>query len=572
MTITPGLPRSHIQARFPNGQILEGPPGTLLADFVRAAAPDGHAIAALLNGKLRELTTPLTIDSEVNMVTTTSTDGARIYRRGLVFLFVTAAAEVFPNVEVYIEHSAATSGAYYCETRGRDPFTPEELKLIEARMRAIVDRDVPFLKTQVPLAEAMELFKARGEQDKVRLLSHRKKDSLVLYRLRDYADYHQGYMPPSAGYLRQFALHAFPPGFMLQFPHQSHPDELDTIAPYPKLFAVFEEAGNWLDRLGLRNVGALNDAIVGGRLLEVSLIAEALHSGRIARIAADIAAQRERIKVVLIAGPSASGKTTFSKRLAVQLLANGLRPFPLGLDDYFVDRARTPRDASGQLDYENLHALDVARFNDNLLTLMAGKTAQLPHYDFITGQSGPGHTVTLDDDTVLIIEGIHGLNPALVPDLPAERLYRVYISALTQLNLDRHNRVSTTDGRLLRRLVRDAATRGYSANDTLRRWDSVMRGEKQNIFPFQENGDAIFNSALAHELAVLRPLAEPLLLSVRPDTPEYVEANRLLSFLHWFRPAPADHVPTNSILREFISPPTLFDQWDWAKFSGAGEG
>lgn len=572
MTITPGLPRSHIQARFPNGQILEGPPGTRLADFVRAAAPDGHAIAALLNGKLRELTTPLTIDSEVNVVTTTSTDGARIYRRGLVFLFVTAAAEVFPNVEVYIEHSAATSGAYYCETRGRDPFTPEELKLIEARMRAIVDRDEPFLKTQVPLAEAMELFKARGEQDKVRLLSHRKKDSLVLYRLRDYADYHQGYMPPSAGYLRQFALHAFPPGFMLQFPHQSHPDELDTIAPYPKLFAVFEEAGNWLDRLGLRNVGALNDAIVGGRLLEVSLIAEALHSGRIARIAADIAAQRERIKVVLIAGPSASGKTTFSKRLAVQLLANGLRPFPLGLDDYFVDRARTPRDASGQLDYENLHALDVARFNDNLLTLMAGKTAQLPHYDFITGQSGPGHTVTLDDDTVLIIEGIHGLNPALVPDLPAERLYRVYISALTQLNLDRHNRVSTTDGRLLRRLVRDAATRGYSANDTLRRWDSVMRGEKQNIFPFQENGDAIFNSALAHELAVLRPLAEPLLLSVRPDTPEYVEANRLLSFLHWFRPAPADHVPTNSILREFISPPTLFDQWDWAKFSGAGEG
>ncbi len=568
VTVAPSRPRPLIQARFPDGRLLEGPPGTPLAEFVRAAAPDGHAIAALLNGKLRELTAPLTIDSEVSAVTTTSTDGVRIYRRGLVFLLVTAAAEVFPEVEVYVEHSAATSGAYYCAAHGRDPFTPDELKLIEARMREIVERDEPFIKTQVPLTNAIELFKARGEDDKVRLLSHRKKDSLVLYRLRNYADYHQGYMPPSAGYLKHFALHAFPPGFMLQFPHQSRPDELDAIAPYPKLFAVFEEAGNWLDRLGLRDVGALNDAIVAGRLPEISLVAEALHSARIARIAADIAAQRDRIRVVLIAGPSASGKTTFSKRLAVQLLANGLRPFPIGLDDYFLDRARTPRDASGQLDYESLLALNVARFNENLLALMAGQTVQLPHYNFLTGQGEPGHTVTLGPETVIIIEGIHGLNPALVPDLPAERLYRVYISALTQLNLDRHNRVSTTDGRLIRRLVRDAATRGYSARDTLRRWDSVMRGEKQNIFPFQENSDAIFNSALAHELAVLRPLAEPLLLSVRPDTPEYVEANRLLSFLHWFRPAPADHVPTNSILREFISPPTLFDQWDWTHLPG----
>jgi uridine kinase len=565
MTIGPAQPRPHVQARFPDGRLFEGPPGAPLAEFVRAAEPDGLAVAAIVNGKLRELTAPLNIDSEVSAVTTTSTDGARIYRRALVFLLVTAAAEVFPGVDVYVEHSAATSGAYYCEARGRAPFTADELKLIEARMREIVERDEPFVKTQVPLAEAIELFKARGEDDKVRLLSHRKKDSLVLYRLRGYRDYHQGYMPPAAGYLRRFALHAFPPGFMLQFPHQSRPTELDPIAPYPKLFAVFEEAGNWLDRLGLRNVGSLNDAILAGRLPEISLVAEALHSSRIARIAADIAAQRERIKVVLIAGPSASGKTTFSKRLAVQLLANGLRPFPIGLDDYFLDRERTPHDANGQLDYESLHALDVARFNENLLALMAGQPAPLPHYNFITGKSEPGHRVTLSPETVIIVEGIHGLNPALVPDLPAERLYRVYISALTQLNLDRHNRVSTTDGRLIRRLVRDAAMRGYSARDTLRRWDSVTRGEKQNIFPFQENGDAIFNSALAHELAVLRPLAEPLLLSVRPDAPEYVEANRLLSFLHWFRPAPADHVPSNSILREFISPPTIFDQWDWAK-------
>jgi len=255
---------------------------------------------------------------------------------------------------------------------------------------------------------------------------------------------------------------------------------------------------------------------------------------------------------VLIAGPSSSGKTTFSKRLAVQLVAKGLRPFALGLDDYFVDRDRTPRDANGEFDYECLGALDVGLFNEHLLSLMACRATDLPRYVFTTGQRERGPTVTLNDDSIVIVEGIHGLNPALVPDLPPTRLYRVYVSALTQLNLDRHNRVSTTDCRLIRRVVRDAATRGYAASDSLRRWESVMRGEKQLIFPFQENSDAVFNSALVHELAILRPLAEPLLLQVRYDSPEYREANRLLSFLQWFRPASPEHVPDNSILREFV--------------------
>jgi uridine kinase len=270
--------------------------------------------------------------------------------------------------------------------------------------------------------------------------------------------------------------------------------------------------------------------------------------------------------VVLIAGPSSSGKTTFSRRLAVQLLAQGLHPFPISLDDYFVNRERTPRDAQGNFDYETLQAVDVDLFNRNLLDLMNGRAVFMPRYNFRTGQREAGPTVKLGADSIIIVEGIHGLNPALVPNLPPECLYRVYVSALTQLNLDRHNRVSTTDSRLIRRIVRDAATRGYTAADTLRRWESVKRGEKQNIFPFQENSDAIFNSALVHELAVLRPLAEPLLLQVRPETPEYREANRLLSFLQWFRPASTDYVPDNSILTEFIRPRTIFDALDLTKF------
>ena len=564
MSIVPGKPRGRVQARFPDGRIFEAPPGTPLADILRVAdysprseakrdgLADSTVVAAVINRKLRELTAPLTADADVILVSHSDTDGARIYRRSLTFLLVTAAAEVFPEVEVFIEHAASTAAGYFCEVRGREPFSQAELQKIEARMREIVAQDEPFVKTQVPVQEAMELFRERGEEDKVRLLAHRRKGTLVLYSLRGHRDYFQGYMVPSAGYLRTFALHAYPPGFMLQFPHQSSPTELSPITPYPKLFEVFEEAGHWLDRLGIRSVGALNDAIVGGRLPEVSLVVEAFHESRLARIAADIAAGRERIKIVLVAGPSASGKTTFSKRLAIQLLAQGLHPLPLALDDYFVDRERTPRDEKGQLDYETIRALDLNLFNENLRDVIAGRTTQLPHYNFLTGRSEPGPTVTLGPDHIVIVEGIHGLNPALVPGLPPERVYRVYASALTQLNLDRHNRVSTTDSRLIRRAVRDAATRGYIAADTLRRWESVKHGEKVHIFPFQENSDAVFNSALVHELAVLRPLAEPLLLQVRPDTPEYLEANRLLSFLQWFRPAPADHIPDNSILREFI--------------------
>ncbi len=566
--IRPSRPRTNVLATFPDGRVFEAPIGTTVRDILRveqALAPselpvqgtpsptDGApVVAVMIQGRLRELTTALTEDAEIVPVTTAEGDGVRIYRRSLSFLLVTAATEVFPGAVVSIEHSASTVGGYFCEVQGREPFTQAELGAIEARMREIVAADLPITKTPMSVAEAMAVFRARGEDERVRLMAHREKETVVLHTLCGRQEYFQGYMVPSTGCLKYFALQAFPPGFLLQFPHQSRPTEIAPFVQYPKLFAVFEEAGHLLDRLGVRSAGALNDAVASGRLAEVSLVGEALHEARIAQIAADIARQGDRIKLVLIAGPSSSGKTTFSKRLAVQLLANGRRPFAVGLDDYFVDRDQTPRDASGQFDYECLEAVDVALFNEHLLSLMAGLTTSLPTYIFKTGRREPGVTVSLTPDDIIIVEGIHGLNPALVPSVPADRVYRIYVSALTQLNLDRYNRVSTTDCRLIRRIVRDSATRGYNATQTLRRWESVTRGEKQHIFPFQENSDAIFNSALIHEQAVLRPLAEPLLLQVRHDTAEYTEANRLLSFLQWFVPAKADPVPDNSILREFI--------------------
>jgi uridine kinase len=552
--VVPARPRETAQARFPDGRVFEAPPGTPLADLVCAAARPGEAlvIAALLNGRLKELHETLSADADVAPVSLAQADGARIYRRSLVFLLVTAAAEVFPQAEVFIEHAASNSAGYYCEVRGRRPFSREELSRIEARMREIVAEDAPIEKVQLSPEQAMALFRERGEEDKERLFAHRRRQQLPLYRLRGRLDYFQGFMAPSAGYLQRFALAAFPPGFLLYFPHQARPDALPPVEPYPRLFAVFAEAGSWLDRLGIRGVGALNDAIAAGRLPEISLVAEALHEARIAEIAADIAKHGGRVKLVLIAGPSSSGKTTLSKRLAVQLLARGRRPFPLSMDDYFLEREKTPAGPDGKPDFENLHALDLPLFNEQLLGLMEGREVALPQFNFKSGRRERGTVVRLPRDGVIIVEGIHGLNPALVAGLPGERLYRVYVSALTQLNLDRHNRVSTTDTRLVRRIVRDAARRGYTARDTLARWDAVTRAEKENIFPFQELADAFFNSSLVHELAVLRPLAEPLLLQVRPTSGEFVEANRLLSFLNWFEPASADPVPDNSILREFV--------------------
>jgi uridine kinase len=565
--VHPAPPRDTVNVLWGDGRRFEGPVGTTLEAFVRAAYGDEAAmvIAAVVNGKLRELSHSLTYDVSASPVRLDSEDGARIYRRGLSFLMIAAAADLFPGVEVRVDHSLS-SGGYFCQVRGRKNFTVYELGELAKHMREMVAENLPFTKEAVPLGAAVEMFRLRGDHDKVKLLTQRRKDYLVIYRLRLFADYFHGYMPPSTGYLRWFDLQPADSGFILQFPQRHAPTSIEPLKEHDRLIVAFREYGQWLERLGVSDVGSLNDTVNTGRIHELILMSEALHEQRIVKIAgriADGSADNGGVRLVLIAGPSSSGKTTFSKRLAVQMLANGLRPFALAMDDYFLDRDKTPRDEKGDYDFESIRALDVDRFNENLAALMAGKAVTLPHYNFKAGRSETGVTVKLPDDAVIVVEGIHGLNPALAAHIPAGRLMRIYVSALTQLNLDRHNRVNTTDTRLIRRIVRDAASRGYSATDTLKRWESVRRGEGLYIFPHQENSDVMFNSALVYELTILRPLAEPLLLQVQPNTPEYVEAKRLLALLSWFQPCPVDLVPNNSILREFTGGSVLegFKLW-----------
>jgi len=432
-------------------------------------------------------------------------------------------------------------------------------------MRDLVARDAPIHKERIPLRDAIALFRERGDEDKLRLLAHRTKDYLTTYKLGGLRDYFHGYMVPSTGCLQWFALHDSSPGFVLQYPRESSPLELQPFQESARLGAVFHEYGDWTQVMGVPDVGALNQTVESGRIGEVVLVAEALHEQRIARIAYELSQRREDIGLVLIAGPSSSGKTTFAKRLSVQLMANGVHPVALGLDDYFVDRERTPRDETGQYDFEALETLDLALFNDNLLRLLDGQEVKLPHYNFRAGRREEGEALQLRPGHVILIEGIHGLNPSLVSDLPSERIYRIFVSALTQLNVDRHNRVPTTDTRLIRRIVRDATSRGYSAQQTIARWSSVRRGEKRNIFPYQEHADVMVNTALLYELAVLKPFVEPLLLQIEPGTPGHVEARRLLAFLKWFLPCKPDLVPDNSILREFIGGSILqdFRPWQW---------
>jgi len=553
-------PSQTAQARFPDGQTFEAPLGTSVEQYVQAASGDSPVpvVAALVNGELRELTYPLQSNARVDSVLLSDSDGVRIYRRSLVFLLVTAVRELFPQAQIFVDHSLPFGG-FFCQVWGREPFNEEELAQIEARMRQIVAEDAPITREHVPLDEAIQMFRTRGEEEKAQLLARRRKGYLSLYNLRGSRDYFHGYMVPATGYLRYFALHQWPPGFVLQYPRRHWPTDLRPVRTYPQLAAIFREYGEWLRLLGVESVSGLNEAIANGRIREIILVSEALHEQRVAQTADLIARYRGEVRVVLIAGPSAAGKTTFSKRLSVQLLAHGIRPFPLELDNYFVDREKTPRDEHGEYDFEVLEALDIPLFNQHLLALMQGEKVQLPRFNFHTGHREKGETVQIGPDHIIVVEGIHGLNPQLVPSLPEECLFRIYLSALTQLNIDRHNRVPTTDTRLIRRIVRDTTYRGYTAEETLKRWESVRRGEKRHIFPYQEHADVMFNSALVYELAVLKPLVEPLLLQVEPSSPRRVEAKRLLSFLQWFEPCGPDLIPDNSILREYIGGSILRD-------------
>lgn len=548
-----GRRRATVQVSFPDGRTFEAPRNTPLEAFFAAVREpqDPLVMSALVEGKLVELTCPVDHDVPVEPIPITHSDGMRIYQRSLSFLMIVAAHELFPEAKIVVDHSLTLNG-FYCLVQEREPFTAEELARIEAHMRTLVEQDLPIVKHLIPLSQARQIFEQQGYLDKVQLLDFRKKDYLKVYELRGLYDYFYGHMVPSTGYLRLFALQPYPRGFILRFPRRYRPDVLPPFRDSPKLAAVFLEYGEWMHFLELRNVADLNQAIEQDRIREVILVAEALQAQRVAEIAREIARESDHIQLVLIAGPSSAGKTTFAKRLGVQLLANGVRPLPIGLDDYFVSRDDTPLDEHGEPDYEALEAIDLGLFNEHLLALMEGEEIQLPRFNFVSGQREAGPTLRLREGQVLLIEGLHGLNPELVPRVPAHAVYRVYVSPLTQLNLDQHNRVPTTDTRLLRRIVRDARYRGYGAHETIASWEKVRRGEERNIFPYQENADTMFNSALAYELAVLKPLAEPLLLQVEPGTLEWVEARRLLAFLEWLRPCPADLIPDNAILREFI--------------------
>jgi uridine kinase len=564
--ITIAEPRATIRVTLDNGVVLEGPVGAPAGDFLNFIADqledDAPLMGAIVDGQLRELSFPLKRDADLAPVQLSGSDGGRIYRRSLVLLMTTAAEELWQKSNVSVRY-AVPDGGFYCTRLDDKPFTKEQLQQLEDHMRAIVAADDRIDKRIVPLEQAAKLFEERGDDDKVRLLEQRVRDELTLYTLRGRDDYYYGYMVPSTGYLKYFRLVWDKEGFILQYPRKENPTQLRELMVYDKLSAVFLEADDWLEKLKVEDIGRLNRIVrQENRLHEIVLVAEALHEQRIALIAHDIV-QRHRqngVRLILIAGPSSSGKTTFSKRLAIQLLAHGIRPFTLELDNYFVDRDLTPRDESGEYDFEALEAINLPLFNRHLLQLTSNESVQLPQFDFRQGKSLPGHKVQLQENQLIIIEGIHGLNPNLVSQIPPELIYRIYVSALTQLNVDSHNRVPTTDVRLLRRITRDAQYRGYSATDTLERWQSVRRGEKRNIFPYQENADAMFNSALVYELAAMRPLVEPLLLQVIPGTRPHIEAKRLLSFLGWVRPmtiAQLDIIPDNSLLREFVGHSTL---------------
>ncbi|MCK6628613.1 MAG: nucleoside kinase [Anaerolineae bacterium] len=555
-------PRTTAQIKFSDGQVLEGILGTTIEEFVKAGnfPLEPRPMACLVNGQLRELTYHADRDLRVRVLTLADSDGMRVFRRSLALLLIAAAEELFPTVKINVEYGL-NFGALYCEVEGRPPFSEAELKQLEARMGELVAADLPIHKERISIKEAEKLFKARGADDKLRLLRARHKPYLTVYSLNQYRDYLHGYMVPSTGYLKPFALAPYSNGFVLRYPRSSHPTELQPLVEYPKLVSIFDEYGNWMTKLDIKDVGALNKVIMSGsnKLIETILVAEALHEQRISQIATLIASLHPKVRLVLISGPSSSGKTTFSKRLMLQLLAHGIRPVALGLDDFIVERANTPRDEEGDYDYESLYATDLELFNEVLLRLMRGEEVTLPHYNFFTGGREQGETLSISEEHIIIIEGIHGLNPDLVPHIPPDKIFRIYVSALTQLNLDRHNRVATTDTRLLRRIIRDAQSRGYTAKDTIARWPKVRQGEHKWIFPYQENADVMFNSALAYELAVIKPIAEPLLLKIEAGKPEHVEAKRLLSFLQWFEPCPPDFVPDNSLLREFIGGSILKD-------------
>ena len=505
-----------------------------------------------VNGKLQELQEKIR-EGEVQFITARQKPGISAYKRSATLLMLKAFYAVAgpENVEKVIVDFSIGKG-FFVEARGNFTLNQELLEQVKAKMQEYVDQEIPILKRSISTDDAIERFHRHRMYDKERLFRYRRVSRVNVYSIDGFEDYFYGYMVPNTKYIRYFDLKLYEYGFVLMLPSMLAPTVLPQFAPLPKLFHTLADSSLWGQRLDLETVGALNDKIAEGDMSHLILIQEALQEKRIAEIAAQIA-ERKTAKIVMIAGPSSSGKTTFSHRLSVQLEAIGLKPHPIAVDNYFVNRIDSPRDENGNYNYEILECLDVEQFNQDMQALLRGEQVELPYYNFKKGEREyKGDFLKLGKEDILVIEGIHCLNDRLSYSLPRESKFKIYISALTQLNIDEHNRIPTTDGRLLRRMIRDARTRGPSARDTIRMWPSVRKGEEENIFPYQEEADAMFNSALIYELAVLKQYVEPLLFGIPKNCPEYTEAKRLLKFLDYFIGVSSEDIPKNSILREFI--------------------
>lgn len=504
-------------------------------------------------GKLQELYKKLDGDCDLRFITTETTIGHNTYLRSMCMLYVKAVYDVIGHDKVNkVRMLFAVGSGYYSVIDGDTKVDEAFVSQVKSRMHELIAQDMPITKRSIHTDDAIRLFADLGMKDKQKLFKYRRVSKVNVYRMEDYEDYYYGYMVPSAGYLSYFDLKLFENGIVLQMPIKANPDVVPAFAYRPKLFQVQLESTQWGDIQDIETVGDLNECITKGDPRELILVHEALQEKKIAEIASEIARQGNK-KFVLIAGPSSSGKTTFSHRLSIQLKVNGLKPHPIAVDNYFVNRDKTPLDEDGKYNYECLEAIDVEQLNQDLTRLLAGEKVEIPSFNFKKGvREYHGDFLELGENDVLVIEGIHGLNDKMTYQLPQENKFKIYISALTQLNIDEHNRIPTTDGRLLRRMVRDARTRGTSAKATIGMWQSVRRGEEENIFTYQEEADVMFNSALIYEFAALKQFAEPILFGIEKDCPEYVEAKRLLKFLDYFVGIPTDYIPMNSLIKEFI--------------------
>lgn len=537
------------------GQKREYEEGTRLLEVAEEFQPrfDHDILLAKVDGKLQELHKKVRPDREIRFLTAKDKPGMQAYQRSVTLLMLKAFYEIVGSENIKkISMDFSLGDGLFFEAEGDFALTQELADRVKAQMQIYVKEKLPIMKRSVNTQEAVELFHQHRMYDKERLFRYRRVSRVNIYSIGGFEDYYYGYMVQNTGYLRWFDLLVYQGGLMLMLPNTSDPETVPVFRSMDKLFHVLKESEDWGKKLHVSNVGALNDMISAGRMNELILIQEALMEKKMGDIA-ELVASRPDKKIVMIAGPSSSGKTTFSHRLSIQLRAKGLNPHPIAVDNYFVNRVDTPRGKDGNYNYECLEALDVKQFNEDMTALLAGKAVELPTYNFISGEREyNGDRLQLGEDDILVIEGIHCLNENLSYSLPRENKFKIYISALTQLNVDEHNRIPTTDGRLIRRMVRDARTRGSSAQNTIRMWPSVRRGEEENIFPYQEEADVMFNSALVYELAILKQYAEPLLFSVPRDSEEYMEAKRLLKFLDYFLGVSSEDIPKNSILREFI--------------------